>query len=134
MKALSIQQPWADLILYRGKDIENRTWRLPVHMLGQRVHVHAGKRIDRDACEWYDIPVDQVRLRTGALLGTVLIVACVTRSSSEWFNGPYGFVLADPEPYAEPVPCRGRLGFFSAAKELVAEATAKPDRQESLDL
>lgn len=27
MKALSIRQPWATLILRGGKDIENRVWR-----------------------------------------------------------------------------------------------------------
>mgnify|MGYP003365171071 CR=1 FL=1 len=33
------------------------------------------------------------------------------RSSSQWFCGPYGFVLrhARPLPFR---PCRGKLGFF----------------------
>ena len=44
MKALSIQQPHADEILLHGKDIENRTWKLPASMKGQRIYVHAGKR------------------------------------------------------------------------------------------
>ena len=26
--------------------------------------------------------------------------------------GPYGFVLADPNAYEKPIPCRGQLGFF----------------------
>lgn len=29
MRALTIRQPWADLILYGGKDVENRTWPVP---------------------------------------------------------------------------------------------------------
>lgn len=75
MKALSIQQPWASLIIrgvpilvakdngddssrveYSGKvirkNIENRSWPLPEYMKGQRIYVHAGKRRDKDAMEW----------------------------------------------------------------------------------
>ncbi len=49
MKALSIQQPWAWLILHGGKDIENRSWKLPKAMVGQRIYIHAGKRFDKAA-------------------------------------------------------------------------------------
>ena len=42
LKALSIQQPHADEVLLGGKDVENRTWRLPSGMKGQRIYVHAG--------------------------------------------------------------------------------------------
>ena len=38
MKALSIRQPWAWLILHGGKDIENRTW---ATKLRGRVLIHA---------------------------------------------------------------------------------------------
>lgn len=104
MFALSIRQPWADRILLLGKDIENRTWRLPEKWLGQRVCVHAGKKPDEDA---YSNPD-----RLGTILGEITIVDCVTTHPSLWFYGPYGFVLEDPEPYRVPIPCRGSLGFF----------------------
>ena len=39
LKALSIQQPHADEVLLGGKDVENRTWRLPSGMKGQRIYV-----------------------------------------------------------------------------------------------
>ena len=45
MKALSIRQPWAHLILHGGKDIENRDWRTSVR---GRVLVHASKGMTRD--------------------------------------------------------------------------------------
>ena len=44
MKALSIQQPHADEILFAGKDIENRKWKLPAFMVGERIYIHAGKK------------------------------------------------------------------------------------------
>ena len=43
MKALSIIQPWAELIVLGHKDIENRTW--PTKVRG-RVAVHASKKYD----------------------------------------------------------------------------------------
>ena len=117
MRALSIQQPWADLILYHGKDVENRTWKLPDKMLNQRIYIHASKRSDRDAVEGWGFlfsgsPPGSDRTRRGAILGEVTIAGCVTEHTSEWFEGPYGFVLADPVAYDTPIPCRGRLGFF----------------------
>ena len=39
MKAISIKQPWASLIAYGIKDIENRTWRTNYR---GRVLIHAG--------------------------------------------------------------------------------------------
>lgn len=49
----------------------------------------------------------------GAIIGEVDIVDCVTESKSPWFTGPYGFVLANPVAYKVPVPCKGKLGFFT---------------------
>lgn len=109
MLALSIKQPWADHILFDGKDVENRTWKLPDHMIGERIQIHAGKRADGEAWqERYDGDPE----RLGAILGEVTITGCVTESDSEWFVGPYGFTLADPVAYDEPHPCRGHLSFF----------------------
>jgi hypothetical protein len=51
-------------------------------------------------------------LDRGAIIAEVDVVDCVTHSKSPWFVGPYGFVLADPILYDEPIRCRGRLGFF----------------------
>src|SRR5690348_2447825 len=51
MKALSIRQPWAWLILHAGKDIENRDW--STRFRGQ-VLIHAAKGMTQnefaDAC------------------------------------------------------------------------------------
>jgi hypothetical protein len=48
MKALSIRQPWAWLILHAGKDIENRDW--PTRFRG-RFLIHAAKGMTRDEYE-----------------------------------------------------------------------------------
>lgn len=43
MKALSIRQPWAWLIVAGYKDIENRSW--PTNFRG-RVYIHASRKFD----------------------------------------------------------------------------------------
>ena len=42
MRALTFHQPVATLM--GCKDIENRTWRPYVDIMGQRIAIHAGKR------------------------------------------------------------------------------------------
>ena len=107
MKHLAIQQPWVDRILFEGKDVENRTWVLPKAMIGQRIKLHASKKPQPG------FKGDASRL--GAILGEVTITGCVTQSGSPWFEGPYGFTLANPVAYDQPIPAKGRLGFYEGA-------------------
>jgi len=118
MKALSIRQPWAWLILHAGKDIENRDWATNVR---GRILLHAAKGMTRDQ---YQNGQDTLRdiepfrllppfesLARGGIVGSVELADCVRASRSPWFFGDYGFVLRDPErlPF---IPWRGELGFF----------------------
>ena len=127
---LSIKQPWADLILYRHKLIENRSWSAPQHLIGKRVLIHAGLRVDLSAvsmAQWvqdhlldtpqmlHDIDRAYNKDRRGAILGEVTLARCVRQHESPWFFGPYGFVMKDPKAYPEPIECRGKLGFFKVA-------------------
>ena len=43
MKALSVRQPWAELIVAGLKDVENRTWRTDYR---GPVLIHAGMKIE----------------------------------------------------------------------------------------
>lgn len=45
MKAISVKQPWAYLLCAGIKDIENRTWKLPEKYKGERVLIHASRRV-----------------------------------------------------------------------------------------
>jgi len=124
MKALSLRQPMAWAI-FHGKDIENRTWKLPAYGFSppDRIYIHASKEFDMEHWRWiadndnrlctfipdYDSPV----FVRGALIGEVDIVDCVRNHSSHWFFGPYGFVLRNPIEYKIPIPCKGKLGFFT---------------------
>lgn len=51
MKALTLWQPWSWAIAHAGKRVENRTWAPPASVIGQRVAIHAGLRLDKAAAE-----------------------------------------------------------------------------------
>ena len=119
MKALSIRQPWAELIVAGLKDIENRKWRTDYR---GPVLIHAGMKIepiDDDLRELvkrisgFDLP-QAADLPRGGIVGQAEIVDVVQSSPSRWFSGPYGFVLANARrlPF-RPMP--GQPGIFEVA-------------------
>lgn len=139
MKALSIRQPWAWMILHAGKDIENRDW--ATRYRGP-VLIHASKGMTRDE---YDDAVETARaarralgcvpgltmpsfkdMQRGGVVGQVEIVDCVQDSRSPWFFGAYGFVLRNPKPLPFR-PYKGQLGFFDVP-DLVTAADAEAHR------
>ena len=136
--ALSVSRPWDYLILHPPfKDVENRDW--PTKYRG-RIYIHRAKSKDRDGLRWLmrhrhelglcELPghiftelgnLYSADLRMGAIVGEVDIVDCVTKSNSRWFFGRYGFVLANPEAYEKPIPCRGMPGPFKVPEAVASE-------------
>jgi hypothetical protein len=113
MKALSIRQPWAWLIVMGYKDVENRTW--STRFRG-RFLVHAGKKFDHTGYRWVASEMglampEPHEFACGGIVGMAEIVDCVTQHDSPWFFGPYGFVLENARPL-QFAPLRGSLGFF----------------------
>ena len=119
MRALSIRQPWAWLIVNGHKDIENREWQTTYR---GRVLIHAGKTMARTYYE--DVALDVAlkfgdrltlptyeQLERGGIVGVATIAGCVNESSSPWWQGPFGFVMADARPLPFH-PCNGKLQFF----------------------
>jgi len=123
--ALSVQQPWAWLIVHGWKDVENRVWATGFR---GRFLVHAGINVDHDAYAWLahrfpDIPIPRV-LPSRGIVGAATLTDCVRTTSSPWHAiGQHGFLLEDAVAYPT-VPVRGHLRFFSvddAARRLLAE-------------
>lgn len=118
--AISIMQPWPWAILNLGKNCENRSWRLPKHLVGVPVLIHAGKSVDtqaithlkreRDCC----IP-PRKRLPTGGIVGAMIFTGCTGSigPDSEWAEKglrlQWWIGAAKNMPF---YPCRGHLGFF----------------------
>jgi hypothetical protein len=76
VKAISLWQPWASLIMLGAKRVETRPWKPPDAVIGQRVLIHAAKRIDPCvlAEPFSHYIADPVRdAPTGVLLGSVVI-------------------------------------------------------------
>lgn len=52
MKALTIWQPWASLIMIGAKPYEFRSWKPPASLVGQRLAIHAGARAVKRSEIW----------------------------------------------------------------------------------
>ena len=130
MKTLSIRQPWASLIVKGFKDVENRSWRTPIR---GEIAIHASASNTED--DWDDaiITVSMIqtitfseaekwiiesigefdKLPRGAILGIVEIIDCKRERTSPWhFEENWGFYLQNPKEIKEPIPAKGKLGFW----------------------
>lgn len=124
--ALSITRPWSELILRHGKDVENRSWSTP----------HRGPLLIHGAKSWQGaavgyaeelgiegLPWSKADYPTG-LLGLVDVVSVCDKATpgrilrdyclcGPWAaHGQYHWRLANPRPFAEPIPCNGQLGLW----------------------
>jgi hypothetical protein len=135
MRAITIGQPWAFAVIRGGKRIENRSKN--THIRGQLlIHAGASKLDVRDTelADGTQVPFpDGSRCPTenelvfGALIGVVDLVDCVPYEQvrhDPFASGPWCWVLANPRAFAEPIPWKGKLGFFDVPEEAVQEALA----------
>ena len=129
--AFSSRQPWVDLVLMGIKDVENKSSR--THFRGT-ILIHASATLA--AREIVDKFVDQARKLkilgkkeqynpdVGAILGMVDVVDCVETSESPFFEGPYGWVLANPRRFKKPIPYKGAVGIFYVNLDFLAGTPA----------
>jgi hypothetical protein len=113
VKALSIRQPWAWLIVTGYKDTENRSWR--TNYRGS-LFIHAGRAIDPTSLDQiegrYGLRIPAKKLLRGGIIGAVELVDVVKEHSSRWFDGGgFAWVLANPNPLGF-IEVSGRLGLF----------------------
>ncbi|APW38997.1 hypothetical protein RD110_18765 [Rhodoferax koreense] len=125
MKALSVRQPWAWLIVNGYKPVENRTWET---LYRGPVLMHASKTMtaaDFEACQIFlasdpltrhlvDVLPQPLYLPRGGIVGRADVVACQRAHESPFFVGPFGHVLANARPLPF-TPLTGRLGYFNAS-------------------
>lgn len=118
MKALTICQPYAEMILQGEKLVENRSW--PTSHRG-RMYIHAGKNR-----EFWDDEVDRKRYPNaawGAVVAIVNLVDCVRLDDPKaherypWLRkhqhsyGPWCWILEGVNAIG-PWPWRGAQGLF----------------------
>jgi len=131
MRALTILQPWADLIMSGEKRVENRTW--PTKYRG-RLYIHAGK--SREALVTKDVDGQAVCIRTGKrvedlrfgfVVGVAVLLDCIPieelrgnstpakypeLQSHPYAEGPWCWVLAERPTPIGPWPYKGAQGLF----------------------
>ena len=113
MKAITIKQPWAFLIVHGIKDIENRTWACPWKYIGHRVLIHASEKPVEmrnpnsvfTKAQWNSLPIEFQRkiicaegIVNSAIIGSVEIIGCSINPPSKWAP--------------EPIPAKGKLSFW----------------------
>ena len=116
IKALSLKQPLAELIVLGRKIIETRKWKTSFR--GEFfVHASLDKKYFKYAEE-----LGLKDLTTGALIGKAELIGVKEYNNKEEFDKDYdkhfaktfvryGFILKNAKKI-EPTPCKGRLNFF----------------------
>ena len=115
MKALSLKQPWAELIVQGKKVIETRKWK--TNFRGE-FYIHASKSYDKDYCEELGIK----NPNTGVIIGKAELVDVKEYKNEDEFRKDfdkhfakkfvkYGFLLKNIKRI-KPIPYKGQLNFF----------------------
>lgn len=134
MKALTIRQPWANLVISGQKPVENRS---RVTQFRGLVAIHSSKDLypAETVDAWKlarerglgDVPPTQAE-EYGAVLGVATLVGTCEQSDSPWFTGPIGWVFTRPLRFERPVVMKGALGLWAIS------ATFLPAIEEQLRL
>lgn len=127
IKALSVRQPWATLILDGSKTMDLRTWSTTYR---GPLAIYASLEVEKETCKIYN--VDVKTLTTGALIGLVDLadVIPLTKKSYDenkkkhlagrnYREGMFGWVLKNPRPLDPPRITKGRLNLFDVNIEQV---------------
>jgi hypothetical protein len=124
-RAISVRQPWAELIVAGTKSVEIRGWS---DRYRGPLWIHAALRLDDHALPSLPRPEELPR---GALVGQVELVDIVPFDETRWTRwrdrhlspgpfpfGAFGFVLARPQRLSRPEPLRGSTKIFLLPDEL----------------
>lgn len=125
VKALSLKQPYAELILQGRKTIELRKWNTPFR---GEFCIHASKQVDANAMEAFGF----TNLPTGGIVGKATLVTVkhypdqashekdkkAHLASTAWGN--YGFILKNPQRI-QYTPYNGKLGFWDAPDSVISK-------------
>lgn len=118
MKALSLKQPFAELVVSGKKTIELRKWKTKYR---GEFFIHASKVPDHKNMNKFGFEKDS--LPTGCIVGKAKLVDVKEYTSDEQFKkdkpfhladvtwGKYGFILKNVKRI-KPIPCKGALNFW----------------------
>ncbi len=119
MKTLSLKQPFAQLVVSNPKSIEIRSWNT---LYRGEFLVHASLVPDKKAMVRFGFEKNSLPL--GAIVGKATLTDVKHYASPKEFKKDYskhlatsdyglnGFILENPVRFKEPIPAKGRLGFW----------------------
>ena len=122
MKALTLKQPWASLIVNGYKEYEFRSWKTNYR---GKILIHAGLSIEKDKINLYDIDYP-----LGCIIGEATITDCIQvnkdfDSKLRKINpkiygnnhiGMYAWKLENVIKYSKPIYVKGKLGLWNYEK------------------
>lgn len=123
MKAITICQPFAELIARGEKLVENRKWR--TNYRGP-LAIHAGLST-KWLGVWPAISRDEAReLPRGFIVATCEVVGCLPLEEvpAEYYPhafGPFCWILQNVQRLAAPIPCKGKLSLWNPSQELLSQ-------------
>lgn len=140
MTAITLVQPWGELVVSGKKTIECRNWKTNRRGF---VALHASKKKERSRFELcrdhFKINVDADEVDYGAVIGFAEIVDVVdeeflSKKNLKWFEeGQYAFVLENIIRLDEPVEVKGMMGFWNLQGEALAQCLNQlPKKQKKL--
>ena len=135
MRALSIRQPWVELILRGDKQVEYRTWK--TNHLGDLL-IHASATHNKDVrANIEEQGLEAAQLVFGAVVGVVEVtrysVVQPQRSLLDRVRGlfsgrleepeetVYEWHLANPRRFETPIPYKGAAGIFLVPDEALGD-------------
>lgn len=122
MKAITIKEPWASLIVNGYKKYEFRSWKTNYR---GKILIHAGMSIEKDMLG--NIKAYNIEINKGAIIGEADLADCILvneefdeelRNIDEIVYGNnhinnYAWKLENIKKYDKPIPIKGKLGLWN---------------------
>jgi hypothetical protein len=128
--ALSVRQPWAELLISGRKSIEIRAW-APDYR--GRVWLHTGSKTDPDLERLFGLE----GAYKGGFIGSIQLAAVVPMTSDRWIqwrqnhldagqhrHGMLAWIMEAPRRFQTPVTSSGRLGLFKPSDDVLTKLIA----------
>ena len=138
ISAFTVIQPYAEVILRHGKNVENRQKNSRVRGY---VAIHASKTNSRswfEGCaEDYGLTFDRSNVAFEAIVGFAKLVDVITKKevtakTRKWFQGRFGLVLEDPIVLKKPIPTMGARGSWTLRGAPLKKALGQLSKSELL--
>ncbi len=123
MKALTIKEPWASLIIEEYKKYEFRSWKTKYR---GKILIHVGCSVEKDMMEKFkNYNID---IKPGYIIGEATLTDCILvndefseelRKIDPIVYGrsnhaqTYAWKLENIVKYEKPIPCKGKLGLWN---------------------